>query len=131
MIDFGGFGARRTRFERGRALFDAETAQKIHLASTGRGRGRPCISALCAKRLEIDMRGEVSPTRRVQRVCEGVSGDRLQSLTQAMGRMTVIDDQSGAVIARRAGRSPSRSCQDAIRRSNFPPLGAIRAAKLR
>jgi hypothetical protein len=42
------------------------------------------MSALCAKRREIDMRRHVGVARRMQRIGEGMSGDGLQRFAQSL-----------------------------------------------
>ncbi len=48
---------------------------------------------------EIDVRGKIGFARRLQRVGEGMTGDRLQGFTQSLPGMAVIDDQRHAVVA--------------------------------
>src|SRR6202522_3152292 len=62
------------------------------------GSGAHYFAAL-GERLEIDVCGEVSPARRLQRICEGMAGHGLQSLAQAMRPVTIVDDEGGALIA--------------------------------
>ena len=84
-FDLGGSSPRGVRLERRRTFVDTEAVQKFALPDRAVDAAADAFRAL-RQRLEIDMSGEIGLARRAQRIGEGVSGDRLQRLAQAVMR---------------------------------------------
>ena len=80
-FDVGGL-ARRARFERRGALFDAEPQEQLALPDRPMDARAHALGAL-RQRFEIDMGGQVGVARRAQRIGEGMAGDRLQRVAEA------------------------------------------------
>ena len=95
--------ARRARLERGCAFFDAEAQEQIALPDRAVNARAHAFRAL-RQRFEIDMGGQIGFARRAQRIGEGMAGDRLQRIAQAVMVVTVIDDQGRAVAAHAASQ---------------------------